>query len=303
MPVETRPEITPFIQNWRADKPKQQVVEELASYSLETKGTPDFYYFTADEEGDLFHPQAQTKVRNFIRRDSWVGELEGRAFDALSKWFRQNDTGVIAWVSPPNPGVYPISKIIVSEIERVADQKRLSNRAILFDFDQPRCLKLAQDLAAFSKNHPLFQHPDQVRSTPLILNTQGRSWIYILQELIVDPILWQGIRSGQDRVAKGEALRQARSVYQSLFGATTRPLEAQELLLEMLGDRVVSCPPVVFKKTAFRLFGENSTILGTSASLESSGDYHLGSCVICKRGNVLIGGCDICTSCEEIMAD
>lgn len=32
-----------------------------------------------------------------------------------------------------------------------------------------------------------------------------------------------------------------------------------------------------------------------------NGDYHIGSCVVCKRGNVLVGGCDICTSCEKTM--
>lgn len=299
MIVETRPEITSFINNW-VGKPKQQVVEELASYSLETKRIPDPYCFTADDDGDLFHPQAKAKVKNFILRDSFVGELEGRAFDAISRWFRQEDCGAIVWVSPPYPGIYPTSKVIVSEIERESSGKRLHNRAILLDFDADRCLKFARDLAAFSKNHPLFQSLDQVRATPLALNTQGRSWIYILEELIDDPILWKGLREGKDKEAKEEALIQARIVHQSLFRDTPGLSDGQRMMLEMLGGRPGSCP-VLFKKTAFRLLGENSTILGTSTSLESSGDYHFGSCVICKKGNVWVGGCDICTSCEENM--
>lgn len=36
----------------------------------------------------------------------------------------------------------------------------------------------------------------------------------------------------------------------------------------------------------------------SSRSIEGT-DYHLGSCVVCKKGNVLVGGCDICTSCEQ----
>lgn len=297
MPVETRPEITSYIYNW-AGKPKEQVAEELASYALETRRIPDPYYFTVDGDGDLFHPQAKAKVKNFVLRDTSAGELEGRAFDAISSWFRQNEFGAIVWVSPPYPGIYPISKVIISEIERGGSEKRLYNRAILLDFDQAGCLKFAQDLAAFSKNHPLFRSLDQVRATPLVLNTQGRSWIYILEELIVDPILWRGIREGKDKRTKEEALMQARMVHQSLFRDTAGPSDGQKMMLEMLGEKMGSCP-VVFKKTATWIFSGNSTILGTSASLESSGDYHLGSCVVCKKGNVLVGGCEICTSCEH----
>ncbi|TSC87843.1 MAG: hypothetical protein G01um10147_346 [Microgenomates group bacterium Gr01-1014_7] len=46
-----------------------------------------------------------------------------------------------------------------------------------------------------------------------------------------------------------------------------------------------------------------SSIISTgfsSVNIEGA-DYQLGSCVVCKRGNVWIGGCSICTSCEENM--
>lgn len=42
------------------------------------------------------------------------------------------------------------------------------------------------------------------------------------------------------------------------------------------------------------------TAAAISASTET-GDYHLGSCKICNRSSVWVGGCDICTSCEKNM--
>lgn len=301
MSIEQRPEITSFINNW-ANKPREQVAEELASYSMETKRIPDLYYFTIDSDGDLFHPQAQTKVRNLIRRDTSVGEMEGQAFDAISSWFRQSDRGVIAWVSPPHHGIYPTSKIVISEIEGEGKEKKLSNRAIILDFDQTKCLDFVRQLAAFSKNHPLFQHLDQIRSTPLILNTNGRSWIYILQELIDDPVLWRSIREGGDKKAKEAAIIQASVVYQSLFKDTVGPSEGQNMIMRMLGERVGSCP-VVFAKTGFRLFADSASLLGVSTSLGgTSGEYHVGSCAKCGSSNVLVGGCQICTTCEKDMS-
>lgn len=301
MSVETRPEITSFINNW-IGKPKEQVVEELSSYVLETKRIPDSYCFTADEDGDLFHPQAQSKVVNFVIRDNFVGELEGQAFDTISSWFKQNDTGLIAWISPPYLGVYPVSKIIISEIECIGNEKRLNNWAILVDFDQKRCLKFAQDLASFSKNNPLFQYSEQVRTTPLVLDTQAGDWISILEELIDNPNLWKDIRDGRGREAKQEAIERAQMVRRSLFGAFGGPTEGKKMLLEMLGNRASSCP-LVFAKTGFQLFSDSSAIVGVSISLESDqyGSLEF-SCPKCNKTNRRLNG-QMISNCQYCIAN
>ena len=301
MSVETRPEITSFINNWFG-KPKEQVAEELASYALETRRIPDSYYFMIDKDGDLFHPSAQVKVKDLVRRDSFVGEAEGRAFDAIESWVRQNDWGVIAWVSPPYPGIYPICKMIISEIERTSVGKRLHNRAILFDFDQERCLKFAQNLASFSKNNPLFKNLDQVRTTPLILDTQAGEWTSILEELINDPILWKDIREGKDREAKRETIIMAQMVLPRLFGAAGGPTDGEKMLLEMLGERAGSCP-VILVKTAFQLFAENSALLGIRSSLELDqyGSLEF-ECSKCKRTNRRTYG-QLIKNCQHCRAD
>lgn len=288
-----RAEVEPFINNW-VNKPQEEVVEELASYSMETKRIPDFYYFSIDADGDLYHPQGRTKVRNFIRRDIFVGELEGQAFDVISSWFKQEDSGVIVWVSPPYPGVYPASKIIISEIGGEGKGKRLYNWAIVLDFDEERCFKLAQDLTAFSRNHPVLNHLDQVRATPLALNTQGKNWIYILEELITDTVVWTSIKEGGARKAKAEAIMQAKAVYQRLFRDNVEPLEGQEMMLAMLGEKMGSCPSVL--KTAFSVFSGSSSLVGISKSFLLGGETESEgkSCVSCGEVNYCTKKCYKC---------
>ncbi len=41
---------------------------------------------------------------------------------------------------------------------------------------------------------------------------------------------------------------------------------------------------------------------GLSYIRTEKGDYHTGDCVSCKRASVLVGECDICTSCEQNMS-
>ena len=114
--VDARPEINAFTQDL-AGKPEELFVEEAASYSMETNGIPDPYYYTLDEDGNLYHPEGRTKVRNFVSRDNYIYELEYQALAGTENWFRRVDSGTMVWVSPPSPGLYPTSKIIISEIE------------------------------------------------------------------------------------------------------------------------------------------------------------------------------------------
>lgn len=263
-----RPEITPFLSTWK-DKSPEQVAEELASYSLETKRIPDPYHFLVSESGELWSPTAQCRVRDAVLRIPPVGELEYQALTAIEQWVRVNNKGAIVWVSPPYPGIYPTSKVIISEIELEGGIKKLFNRALILDFDEVECLKFAQDLSNFSQNRPLLSSIHEVRATPLILNTKGRSWIYILQELIVDPVLWQMVRLDEDKKAKEEALIQARVVYQTLADKNMPMEDAGREILGMLGDKSVSCPLLAKAGTAFQVFSTNSLAFGTSGSTES----------------------------------
>lgn len=253
-------------------KNPQQGAEELASHSLETKRIADPYYYSVNANGELISPTAHCRIKDVVQRTQSLGELEYQALLKTEQWVKSHNEGAIAWVSPPYPGVYPTSKIIISEIQMNGGVKTLFNRAIVLDYDGKKCFEFAQSLANYSQDRPLLSHFDEIRATPFVLNTRGLPWIRIFEELIDDPVLWQEVREGKDRKAKEEAVAQARVVYQGLTSIKLPLEEVRMMILGMLGERPGSCPPNVFKGTAFQVFSSNSLELGTS-SLSGSDQY------------------------------
>ena len=296
--VLERPEITPFL-NIRQDKPPEQAATELASYSLETRRIPDPYRFLISQGGELLSPSAGCRIKDVVQRTHPAGELEYQALSIIEQWAAKSDRGAIAWVSPPYQNLYPSTKIIISEIEMQGQQKQLFNRAIILDLDEEKCLKFAQDLANYSQNRPLLTHLDAVRATPLILNTQKMPWINILQELIVDPDLWQMVTRGDDQRIKEETLALARTVYQRLDDHSLPVADTRMMLLGMLGDKLGSCPVAFTTGTAFQLFSSSSLLIGSSFESDQYGSLEF-ECPKCNRVNRrpkghLIGNCQHCS--------
>lgn len=297
MSVETlHPEIDCFIS--RTGKPLGQAAQELASFIQETHGRPDPYHFSV-VDGKLLSLTAHCQIKDAVAdKTGPLGRLEYQAVLAIEQWAASSDEGSIVWVSPPYPGIYPTSKIIVSQIEHQEGIKRLFNRAIILDLDEKECLGFAQNLAQLSQNRPLLSHLDQVRATPLILNTRGNSWMYILQELIDDPALWQSIRTGEDKAAKEKALAQARAVYQSLTDKSLSLEDARRQILGMLGAGSGSCP-VVFKSTAFQVFSGSSLLTGGGGTTKDS-DF-CRNCPICGAEiNCIVRVGQSCPSCKTV---
>ena len=258
----------------------EREVEERASYCQETNRIPDPYYFLFDAEGDLFSPSHNCKVTSIIKTDHLVGNLEKKACEIISSWARQEHGGAIAWVSPPYPGLYPVSKVIISEIEYVNGAKRLFNRAIVLDIDQVQCLKLGQALVRFSPNQPFLVSAEDLRATPIVLDTNRYSWLDILERVMVDARQVEAIKTGTDIIAKETAL---------LTGGVA-------------GDKPASCPPfvsgnVVFG-TAFQIFSQSSLIVEN----DKYGPLKF-ECPKCKKTNrrpygQLIPNCQHCGSSE-----
>lgn len=248
------------LRNWDG-KGREQVTEELASLSLETQRIPDPYIFSITPTGELYSPVAYCRVKDVVIRDNYVGRLEYEALEKIERWAATSQEGVIAWVSPQDPTFYPLdSKIVISEIQKRDGKKVLFNRAIVLDIDQERCFKFAQDLANYSTNRPLLSSIDQIRSTPIMLNTQGIHWSYILEELIPDLSL-QNVREGKDLEVKARVLVEAEKIYEQLF-AENGEVDMEEVILAMrrralIGPYSFSCP-VAFGQSAFGFFVENS---------------------------------------------
>lgn len=280
-----------------------QFAELLASLSQETHRIPDPYTYSITAKGELFSPTAKCLIKETIDdKTSPLGQLEYQAVLAIEQWAVSNETGASIWISPPKKGVYPTSKIIVQEIEYEKGVKKIFNRAIVLDFNEEQCMQFAWNLTNYSRNKPIFRNSDEIRAIPLVLDTQNKSWIDILEKLIDAPKVWRMIRNGEDRKLKKEALRRAVMVQKQFF---TDPRlsysnEARMAVMQMLGPKSGSCPPRtgLQNKTAFQVFSENAlTYVGSTSKDPDFCKF----CPVCGeqiKCIVRVGGS--CPSCKAV---
>ncbi len=293
------------IAGWRNTAPAQ-FAEELASLSLETHRIADPYSYLITAKGELFSPTARCLIKDTIDdKTSLLGRLEYQAVLVTEQWVANNNEGVSIWVSPPKKGIYPTSKIIVQEIVHEGGVKKLFNRAIVLDFNEEQCMRFAWNLTSFSHNKPIFRDLDEIRAIPLVLNTQNKSWIDILEKLIDVPKVWAMIRNGEDKQYKKETLRQAVIVQKQFFTDSRLSYsdEAKIAVMQMLGSKSGSCPPRsgTQGRTAFQAIAGSAVTVGSGGGLVESDQY--GSlefeCPKCKKTNTrpkgqLIPNCQHC---------
>lgn len=270
-------------------------IEELASRFQETHRIPDPYRFLIDADGDLFSPSHGCKVISTINTDDSVGQLEKKAFMVISDWVRQEQQGAIIWVSPPYPGRYPVSKLIISEIEHVEESRRLFNRAIVLDINRDACLNLGRKLARFSKNQPFFVGSEDLRAAPIVLDTTKFSWISILENALVDHQQIEVIKAGWDLISKKAAIDEAKEILS--MDADRRSM----MITKRLGDKPESCPPRLLStsgQTAFQIFAENALIIAGSQSKDP--DF-CRSCPVCgEEINCIVRPGQSCPKCRTV---
>lgn len=257
--IERTRQLQTYINQW-ALKSKRQVVEELSSYSLESKRTTDSYSFIVTQDGELLSPSADCLVKNVIKKDAKLGQIEYQALCKVEEWAKQTAEGTIVWISPLYPGEYPVSKIIVSELEYKGSIKLLFNRAILLNISSEDCIRLANNLSAYAGVQQRFYSSEDVRGQAIPIPSKDIHWSYVLGEFIDLPQVWSDIRAGMDTKAKNEALRAATEVYPKLF-SSSNIVRIQSTGL--LGPYPVSCPPKSERPTAFVYFFKNSLLLNT----------------------------------------
>lgn len=260
---ERQKELQEFKKTWQG-KPRSQVIEEIASYSHETRRLPDPYTFVISESGELYSKEAKCSVKSVVKRDTHIGELEYQALCDIESWAKDRTSGMIVWISPPEAAIYPTSKLIISEIEHHRCEKTLFNRAILLDLNSQDCLKLAQNLGRFQ-----FTSVEDVRRNPIPIETKGMHWTYVLGEFINEPEIWEMVRSGEDKKAKQDTLVVSKEVYSALMYSSTD-------VAKIFGVYSTSCPPILRRPlTSF------DYIFGSSLLL-SSDRYFCKKCPICN---------------------
>lgn len=262
-------DILGYLPGWE-DKPQSQVVEEIASYSLETKKSPDPYYFLIEKNGKLKSPQTGKLVEDSVEKDSEIGAREFEALQRIQNWSHDHNSGTVFWISPPHSARSSSTKIIISEIIEGGQGKTLFNRAILFDHIDVNYdyYPLTNDLANYSvQTRDLPLSLEDFRSKPIFTTLRNTEWIEILEKYINIPEVWQQIRAGNDLIAKQKALENSSQIYEELFSKNyprgfddLRIKKAVETANEtnLFGKFGSSCPSPLMRTTAFEVLSENS---------------------------------------------
>lgn len=268
-------EVNIFFDRWK-NTPRGEFKQEFASYVMETRGIPDLYRFPIDDQGSLISASGR-RIRNIINRQGYIGQVEGQVFDDIENWVKYNKDRddvdeEVMWVSPPYPGVYPDLKVVMSSIIKQGNEKWLFNQSIIFNFNQVQAQRFTQALAEFSQNYPVNASLENIRITPLLLNSEQPTWISVLEKIINDTEVWEYIRSGRATQERGKALEQSDLVYRARYSSIQRQEEAKNRAILILGNKPTSCPPKTSIGSAFQIFSENSLVIGT-INLSGSDQY------------------------------
>ena len=258
-----------YIPSWEG-KTKPQVIEEIASLSLETKRLPDPYCFDIAEDGRLSSPQTGKSIENSIEKSSCLGQTEWLAVQEIQRWNVGKTEGLSFWISPPHPKRSQFTKLIISEIVKEEKGRKLFNRSLLLDIDGDQALNLGLGLTIRGGMVANFKNTEDLRSHPIFVDT-NLNWVDFLDMKINDKKIFEMIRKGEDIVEKEMALQKSGIIYEELFGEkyprgyddyrVKQAVEkAQEL--DIFGSLPGSCPPALLlmqqKDSAFGEFFKNS---------------------------------------------
>jgi len=263
--MERIQELAGFIHSWNG-KPRNQVVSELASYSLETKLDPDPYHFTIRSDGKLISPLTNKLVEDSVEKISPLGYAEWQALQKIQQWDKDKDFGLAFWFSPPHPERSKFTKLIVSEIQTKDSGKLLFNRSLLLEIDATGALGVAKNLALASQDINFQKHtilPESLRSHPVFVDETGVDWVEFMENNVGGDI-WEKIRSGKDISDKELAIKKSGVLYETIYANNhSINYDSEEVKyvihransLGFFGKHSATCPPLLDSQTANSSFG------------------------------------------------
>ena len=244
-------ELRAFVPNWEG-KPQEQKAQELASYSLESRGIPDVWLWSLGPDGKLRTEDGRIiEEEKGILREGYPYSLEFQGLLQIQDLIRKKNEGFVAWISPRIPIIYPDdSKIIVSEIIPSEGEKKIFNRLMLFNISPADCVRLARALG----ENP--ESPDDLRRNPIFLGSTWINLLLALREITDTSKVEKDIREGKDIEAKRIAVAQSREIVRR------DPTLRNVLSLApsgFFGPLPSGCPP----RGAFSALSENAFRLGS----------------------------------------
>lgn len=190
------------IEAWR-HQPLDVAKENLASELQEYQKIPDPYYFSIGSSGKLLDPRTKIPIQKFIAARNLIEEREYQAFLKIQEWARDNGSGAILWISPPNhKSGYFCSKFTISELRKKNGEKQLHNTAILNFEDAQNCLEIARKILPSL----VVTDPEVLRATPIpITPPDGVIWTSFLEKHIPPRNAWIQIKNLEHETKKQKA--------------------------------------------------------------------------------------------------
>lgn len=252
--------------------------ENLASVELESRLTPDPYFYIFSPQKQLISPRSMLPVINFLAHTTPLEIAEHDAFEKLEKWTAKNNSGYTLWISPPDKASdYLFAKFTVSQIVNNDGFKTLDNTAIITNQTREQCLQIGKFLAEYSKYSLDFQEPidniEELRATPIpFVSPQGGNWIDFLSQYFGKTETWEKIRTSVHLQEKEEARAFWKAKFTSLQNRMANAIthnERQEIYREII-DQIQSrgitqnsprsCPLSFLKQGAYTMTLNNSQV-------------------------------------------
>lgn len=287
--AENRKTVEDFVPGFRSTDGEMRV-EHIVSVYKETHRLTDNWPYYVDDGGIFVESDGKkTYIKDIVSSHGYPEAAESEVLKKLEDWSTANETGVAVWISPPYPGKYPCSKIIIHKIvyEFGSLRKTVLSSAILFDSDNYKIMNLLKrnfpeaseypDLESFRSS--LFVRPESFDIASLLTGLKKLD-INILPENI-----------SMDR----EELYLHATYISSLIasGAGGRMVAYEMQRLGLLGQFSISCPAKTLSQQGISF----SEFAGIGIDLrEERNLWHQGVCVMCGT-KTWVGGCDICDPC------
>lgn len=176
----------------------QRQIHNRVSASLETREKIDPYLYTF-KDGILYLVYETTSGRvldpvlDSTETDTYVGRMEFIGVKNLERFFGENNTGTVVWISGTYEGIYKDPKVIVSKIVTIGDEKYLESRAlVLYGVSNQTCLRLAN--AVGSTEHG---NIEELRQTPVRVKDEINLWGKI-EEIVGLVQVVDIVKSGDD---------------------------------------------------------------------------------------------------------
>ena len=176
-----------FVHNTLVAAPPKYL-EEVASDILESNRVPDPYLYLV-ENHRLVTPTGSI-IGEVVEKESYLGQIEYAAFQEIERWADKKSSGKAVWFSPPYPGVYPVSKIIISELSNHNGTKILFNRAIVLDIDGQDLMRSAGQL---SNRYGIIFDNEQFRACPFFpTEKEFAQWFSLLGDYTSQTTMIEG---------------------------------------------------------------------------------------------------------------